>query len=207
MEADGSVTFWDYPAPGSVDFHVPIGPLTRVYDLPAERALVMEARKRPGLKAEIGGQAVELLQVWGGRDGNAGALVRAEYSYPEDYSLQIEGFDTGFRPEKPPFSGQYMVHEPTPDGEQVMFLTRGSGRWKRVPLPGSGDGAASGVLGQAAAGVRDVRGRAGPPDPQRLLVLPAALPAEQRVLLGAADGCRGDDDAGGRRVGRSPAGP
>ncbi len=102
------VTTWDYPAPDPSLFR----PLKVDYDLDAQRTEVLRQLRAPGRKATVGGKTVELAGLWVDELGNASALAYADYAYPMDYGLKIDGVATRV-PEKPPFSGQWVVEEPS----------------------------------------------------------------------------------------------
>ena len=122
-----SLTLWDYPAPDPAIFRLPIPKATRVDDLDAQRAAVLRKLRRQGTRATVGGKTVELLGVMVDGKGDVAAIARADYAYPMDYGLQIDGVDIQHTPEKPPFSGQWAIQEPTPfEGRetQLFWLTR-----------------------------------------------------------------------------------
>ena len=121
-----SLTLWDYPAPNSAFLRLPIRADAPIYDLDAQKAAVTRSLRLPGRRATVGGKSVELLGLWVDENGQA-AIARADYAYPYDYGLQIDGFDLARTPEKPPFSGQYAIMAPTPfEGRetQVFLLNR-----------------------------------------------------------------------------------
>ena len=102
------LTTWDYPAPDPALFR----PLKADYDLDAQRDAVLSGLRGKGRKATVGGKSVELLELWVDELGNASAIARADYAYPLDYGLKIDGVASR-PPEKPPFSGQWVIERPS----------------------------------------------------------------------------------------------
>ena len=121
------LTLWDYPAPDPAIFRLPIPKATRVDDLDAQRAAVVRKLGGQGTRATVGAKTVELLGLLVDGQGDVAAIARADYAYPTDYGLRIDGMDVERTPEKPPFSGQWVIQEPAPfEGRetQLFWLAR-----------------------------------------------------------------------------------
>ena len=128
-----SVTTWDYPAPSPANFRLPIASDAPVYNLDAQRAEVLRSLRAPGRAITIGGKTVELLGLWVDGQGQAAAVARADYSYPYDYGLQIDGTRSLDRPKAPPFSGRYAAMSPTAfEGSATQLF-----RLNRLPNAGA----------------------------------------------------------------------
>ncbi|RYG34275.1 hypothetical protein EON81_15975 [bacterium] len=119
-----SVTRWDYPAsnPGLLKLPIPKG--TPVFDLNEQRAEILEAVASKGRRATVGGQSVELLQLWADATGRATAIARADYAYPYDHGLEIEGMKLATEPKSEPFSGRYAIVKPhLAKGRPIQLFT------------------------------------------------------------------------------------
>lgn len=123
------LTTWEYPTASASLFRLPTpGP---VYDLDAQRASVLEALDGEGNAQTVEGVRVEFLQLWVDGWGQAKAIARADYAYPENGGLCLVGMPTE------PFSeaeGRYAEHRPTLyEGRttQVFSLSRRSNAGRR----------------------------------------------------------------------------
>ena len=116
------LTLWDYPTPNPALFHLAAPKGAPFFDIDAERASVVRSVRKDGRKATVRGTTVELLGLWVDHFGIAYAVARADYPYTDDYGLQIEGVASE-TPEKPPFSGQYLIKDPN-EGYQLFGMHR-----------------------------------------------------------------------------------
>lgn len=108
-----TISKWDYPAPDPALLSLPLDSKTRIYDIDDERNSIMRAMSLPGTKAVVGGQEVELLQLWVDEGGNACAIAKASYSYPFNYGIHIDDFKISEHEETDPFSGKFGIKDPT----------------------------------------------------------------------------------------------
>lgn len=127
-----SVNRWDYPEPDPRLLQLPITSKTKVYDIDEERDEIKTALGKPGTATVVGGQQVELLQVWVDEVGNACAIAQANYSCPVNYGVHINGTTSADFPEGEPFSGMYHVQPANLyEGRPVQFFF---GEYARNPV-------------------------------------------------------------------------
>lgn len=113
---------WDYPIPDSQLCELPITPKTRYYDLDIQRASVRRALNTDGQVAMVGGQRVELLQAMVDDTGQACAIVEANYAYPVNYGVRIDGVKPSSESAKDPFTTGFANRQPVKFNNKMVQL-------------------------------------------------------------------------------------
>ena len=128
---------WEYSKLDPKVFELPASDPTRVYNIDDELELVKTSLGQRGKRVTVAGQSVELLQLWVDEHGNAYAIAAADYGYPDNYGIAIDGHKLEVAPEGEPFSGRYLVHLPSMQMGRSIQVFRGlSGiRDRRVEWP------------------------------------------------------------------------
>ena len=117
-----SVSKWDYPANDENLFKLPITEKTRVFDLDAEHATILDGLSKSGRRVTVGGKTVELIQLWVDEGGSACAIAKADYAYPCNYGIHIDDLNLSTEPEDAPFSGRYAIVQPSKYNRQPTQL-------------------------------------------------------------------------------------
>jgi len=116
---------WEYANLDPKLFELPASDPSRVYNIDEEQELIKTALGHRGKRVTIGGQTVELLQLWVDELGNACAIAACDYAYPDNYGIAIDGKKLEVVPEGEPFSGRYHVHEPSRQAGRSIQLFHG----------------------------------------------------------------------------------
>jgi len=117
---------WDYPAYNEKIFRLPGTDPSRVYDQEASRQQVISRLRAPGRKAVVDGQTVELSDLWVDEEGDACAIIKANYAYPYEYGIKVEGLELCPPPTAPPFfTGSEVVQPSTFEGQPTHLFHAG----------------------------------------------------------------------------------
>ena len=120
---DKSLTVWDYPNASERFLDGPKLDPKRTYDEEFQRKEILTAITKGGPTQKVGKHRVELLDLLADEHGDLAAIVQADYSYPCNYGVKINGQIVSESSQDPAVAWHYARFSPSDcKGKSILFV-------------------------------------------------------------------------------------